>query len=209
MTKLWVLHEQVSVKPMHKVLVRTVTLTFDLTTWFLFATHRLFIMIICAKLIFKSHHAGQTYRPDTILEHTIEQTKTHTNIYTHTDRVNSSYMLFRHFMAWCIKMSNHPPLEPIASTVSPCPIVFQMNRSHGTVSFPAPSPPIMIIKTGSRALKAQSIFVDYFIVIYVTSVTRYPTETFFPLLRYPGQFIFGDRFRMGVLFQILALFIDF
>ena len=28
----------------------TVTLTFDLVTWFLFATHSLFMMIICAKL---------------------------------------------------------------------------------------------------------------------------------------------------------------
>ena len=31
-------------------LMRTVTLTFDLATWFLFVTHRLVIMIICAKL---------------------------------------------------------------------------------------------------------------------------------------------------------------
>ena len=49
-TKLWVRHEQVSLKSMHKISVRTVTLTFDLATWFLFATHRLVMMIICAKL---------------------------------------------------------------------------------------------------------------------------------------------------------------
>ena len=34
----------------HKVYVRTVTLMFDLVTWFLFATYRLVMMIICAKL---------------------------------------------------------------------------------------------------------------------------------------------------------------
>ena len=50
MTKLWVGHEQVSLKSMHKVKVGTVTLTFDLATLFLFATHRLVMMIIYAKL---------------------------------------------------------------------------------------------------------------------------------------------------------------
>ena len=35
---------------MHKVSVRTVNLAFNLATWFLFATHCLVIMIICAKL---------------------------------------------------------------------------------------------------------------------------------------------------------------
>ena len=49
-TKLWVGHEQVSLKSMHKVYVQTVTLTFNLATWFLFATHRLVMMIICATL---------------------------------------------------------------------------------------------------------------------------------------------------------------
>ena len=49
-TKLWVGHEQVPLKSMHKVKVRTVTLTFDLAAWFLFATHHLVMMIICAKL---------------------------------------------------------------------------------------------------------------------------------------------------------------
>ena len=39
-----------SLKSMHKVKVRTVTLTFDLTTWFLFATHCLVMIIIFAKL---------------------------------------------------------------------------------------------------------------------------------------------------------------
>ena len=48
MTKLWVKHKQVSLKPMHKVKVRIVTLTFDLATWFLFATSHFVIMIICA-----------------------------------------------------------------------------------------------------------------------------------------------------------------
>ena len=49
-TKLWVGHEQVSLKSMLKNKVRTVTLTSDLATWFLFATHRLVMIIICAKL---------------------------------------------------------------------------------------------------------------------------------------------------------------
>ena len=49
-TKLWVGHEHVSLKSMHKVKVRTVTLTFDLATQFLLATHWLVMMIICAKL---------------------------------------------------------------------------------------------------------------------------------------------------------------
>ena len=48
--KLWVGHEQVQLKSMHKVSVQTVTLTFDLAIWFLFATHRLVMMIIHAKL---------------------------------------------------------------------------------------------------------------------------------------------------------------
>ena len=43
-------HEQVSLKSMHKVQVRTVTLTFDLAIWILTATYRLVMMIICAKL---------------------------------------------------------------------------------------------------------------------------------------------------------------
>ena len=47
MTKLWAGHKQVSLKSMHKVL--TVTLTFDLATWFLFATYPL-VMKICANL---------------------------------------------------------------------------------------------------------------------------------------------------------------
>ena len=47
-TNLWVGHEQVSLKSMYKVLVRTVTLTFDLATWFLFPTHCLVMLIIHA-----------------------------------------------------------------------------------------------------------------------------------------------------------------
>ena len=35
---------------MHKVQVRIVTLIFNLATWFLFATHCLVMIIICAKL---------------------------------------------------------------------------------------------------------------------------------------------------------------
>ena len=35
---------------MHKVEVQTVTLTFHLAAWFLFATHRLVMMIICSNL---------------------------------------------------------------------------------------------------------------------------------------------------------------
>ena len=100
--KLWFGHEHVLLKSMHKVYVRTVTLTFNLAIWFLFATHSLVMMIICAKLflnptmhnkvmvrartgftdhlcqiIFKSHYVWLSYGPDTILEH------------THMDRVNS------------------------------------------------------------------------------------------------------------------------
>ena len=43
-------YKQVSLKPIHKVKVLTVTLTFDLATRFLLVTHRLVKMIICAKL---------------------------------------------------------------------------------------------------------------------------------------------------------------
>ena len=43
MTKLWAGHKQVSLKTIHKVLMVTLT-------WFLFATHPLIMMIICAKL---------------------------------------------------------------------------------------------------------------------------------------------------------------
>ena len=47
--KLWVGHEQVSLKSTHDVLVRTVTLTFNLATWLLFATNCLVVIIICDK----------------------------------------------------------------------------------------------------------------------------------------------------------------
>ena len=50
MTKLLAGHEQVSWKPMHNTYEKTVTLTLNLVTWFLFATHRLIMIIICAKL---------------------------------------------------------------------------------------------------------------------------------------------------------------
>ena len=48
--KVMVGHEQVSLKSIHKVLVRTVILTSDLVTWILIVTHCLVMMIICAKL---------------------------------------------------------------------------------------------------------------------------------------------------------------
>ena len=51
MTKLLAGHEQVSLKPRHNVQERSVTLTFNLATWFLFATHCLIRIIICAKLL--------------------------------------------------------------------------------------------------------------------------------------------------------------
>ena len=47
--KVMVGHEHVSLKSMLKVYVRTVTVTFNLAIWFFFATHRLVIIIICAK----------------------------------------------------------------------------------------------------------------------------------------------------------------
>ena len=50
MAKLLVGHEQVSLKPMHEVKEQTVTLTSNLATWFLFATHYQIMIIICAKL---------------------------------------------------------------------------------------------------------------------------------------------------------------
>ena len=48
MTKLWTGHKQVSMKPMHKMF--TVTLTFDLASCPLFATHVLVTIIICTLL---------------------------------------------------------------------------------------------------------------------------------------------------------------
>ena len=54
MTKVLAAHEQVSLKPMHNVLERNVTLTFNLATWFLFATYPLMMKIICAKLFSNS-----------------------------------------------------------------------------------------------------------------------------------------------------------
>ena len=73
----------------NKVKVQTVTLTFDLATWFLFETHRLVRMIICVKNYFQIHNAQLSYRPDTIHEHT----------HTHTHREGKLYIPFRHFIA--------------------------------------------------------------------------------------------------------------
>ena len=50
MTRLLAGHEQVSLKPMHKVKERTLTLTFNQVIWFFIAAHRLIMIIICAKL---------------------------------------------------------------------------------------------------------------------------------------------------------------
>ena len=49
-TKLWVGHEQVPLKSMHKSLSVDCDFDFDQAIWFLFATQCLVIMIICAKL---------------------------------------------------------------------------------------------------------------------------------------------------------------
>ena len=43
--KLWVGHDSRT----QKLEVPTVTLTFELVSWFLYVTHRLVVMIICAK----------------------------------------------------------------------------------------------------------------------------------------------------------------
>ena len=95
MTKLWLGQEQVSLKPMHKDKVRTMTLTFDLATWFLFVTHSLVMMIICAKLF------SNSTMQDTFLEQTNENTRT----ITHTHTQGKLYMPFHHLMTG-IKMLN-------------------------------------------------------------------------------------------------------
>ena len=74
----WVGHVQFSLKSMHKVKVRNVTLTFDLATWFLFATHRLVMMIICTKLI-----------SNPIMYSYVMAGARFWNTQTHTQRVNS------------------------------------------------------------------------------------------------------------------------
>ena len=71
------------------IMIRTVTLTFDLAIWFLLEKHCLVKIIICAKLFFQDDYLCQIIFKiplctaklwrDTILEHTK----------THTDRVNS------------------------------------------------------------------------------------------------------------------------
>ena len=75
MRKLWVGHEQVSLKPMHKVEVQTVTLTFDLVISFVFATHSFVMMITCATLF------SNLTMTDEVIGGTLfwnTQTKTHT-----------------------------------------------------------------------------------------------------------------------------------
>ena len=49
-TNLWIGHKHVSLKSLQKAKVLTVTLTFGLAIWFLFATHFLIMIIIYAKL---------------------------------------------------------------------------------------------------------------------------------------------------------------
>ena len=82
-----------------EVCAQSLRANFDLdlwpATWFLFATHRLVMMIISAKLFFKSHYVWLSYGPDTILEHT----HTHTHTHTRTYRLGNLYMPFHHFMA--------------------------------------------------------------------------------------------------------------
>ena len=66
-TKLWAGHEQVSLKPMHKLYVRTVNLTFDVATWLLHRTLCLVLMIIapnnfyiqpCRMKLWAEHNSG-------------------------------------------------------------------------------------------------------------------------------------------------------
>ena len=53
MAKLWLFHEQALLKPMHNAKERTVISTYNLEAWFLFGTHHIIMMIICANLFFK------------------------------------------------------------------------------------------------------------------------------------------------------------
>ena len=66
--------------------MQTVTLTFDLVTWFLFATNRLVMMIICAKLFFNPIMYGKDMARTRFWN---TQSHKHTHTHTHTDRVNS------------------------------------------------------------------------------------------------------------------------
>ena len=61
-----------TLKSTHKVLVRTVTLTFDPATLFLLETHRYVIMMICANY-FQIPSCTATLWPDTLLKHTNTQ----------------------------------------------------------------------------------------------------------------------------------------
>ena len=63
--------------------MRTVTLVFDLATWFLFATHRLVIMIICAILFSNPFMYGLVMARTRFW-----------NTHTHTE--GKLYMPFRH-----------------------------------------------------------------------------------------------------------------
>ena len=83
-------HTHVSVKPLQKDKVRSMTLTFNVVTFFVYATNLLVTMKIRVKNIYLSHHAWQPNEPGTILEHT--------NLRTNT-RQGAFCMPFRHFMA--------------------------------------------------------------------------------------------------------------
>ena len=79
LTKLWVWHKQVLLKPMHKVKCGMwpwpLTQQHGSCSW-----HIVLSWCHLSQIIFKSHHAGQNYGPDKILEHTNENT----HKYTHT-----------------------------------------------------------------------------------------------------------------------------
>ena len=63
MTNLLAGHEQVLLKPMHKVKEHTLTLTFKLVIWFLIAAHCLIMIIVCAKLFSNpTMHGSDTNR---------------------------------------------------------------------------------------------------------------------------------------------------
>ena len=83
--KLWPLSSKwdtkVSVKPIHKVKVLTVTLTFHPATWYLFPTHRTVMMITCAKLFFNPTMQDEVMDRTRFLN---TQTKTHPNTHTQT-----------------------------------------------------------------------------------------------------------------------------
>ena len=79
-TKLWAGSEHVSLKPVYRVYVQTVTLTVDPDFWF---SHATYCHDYSCQVILKFHHAGRSYGRGMILE----QTNKHTH--DHNGRVNS------------------------------------------------------------------------------------------------------------------------